>query len=88
MNSKITTALLLAFLLGGCSTYMTPEGSHPYKAAVNQMVEKQTANPDKIVTDAMPIVDGTITANVIETYRKETGKPQEIKNEIQVNIGK
>lgn len=88
MNSKLITTLAVAVFLGGCATYTPPPGSHPYGASVEQMVERQNAYPDKVVTDAMPVVDGTISQNVIETYRKSTGKPQEIKNEIQVNIGK
>lgn len=88
MNSQLITGLMLALFLSGCSTYVSPPGSHPYGAAKADMTERQTAYPDRVVSDQMPVVDGTITENVIETYRRDTGKPQTIKNAIQVNIGK
>lgn len=82
-KSLITTPLL-ALLLSGCvgNAPLPPQGE-----AVNELSQRQTAYPDKVVTDGHAAMDGTIAENVVKNYRKDAADRDAVRNTINVNIG-
>lgn len=78
--------LLLSAALSGCAGYgnsALPKQGEGY----NHVVERQTANPERVVEDGNPPLDGTIAARVVKTYRADAGDRSAVKNTIEVNIG-
>ncbi|MDI3323801.1 hypothetical protein QKW35_05370 [Pontibacterium granulatum] len=78
--------LALCFVVGGCAGY----GNAPWPTqgdAVNEMVEQQTAFPEKVVEAGNPPLDGTIAERVVKTYRADTANRDAVRNTIEVNIG-
>ena len=77
--------LMLTAALVGCYGNSTlPEKGDAY----HEMVERQTAYPDKMVEAGNPPLDGTIAARVVKTYRADAAKRDAVRSTINVNIGK
>lgn len=89
MNSiKLIAACSTALLLAGCST--SSEHTLVMGEAAQQIVTLQTLNPDAPVengTENKSTLDGQIGENIMNTYRISTGEPQNVQNEIEINIG-
>ena len=89
MNSlRIVATCSLVLLLGGCST--TSEHTLVMGDAVATVVTLQTLNPDAAKengTENKSTLDGQIGENILSTYRKATGEPEQVQNEIKINIG-
>ena len=89
MNKVITlTVIGFAVLLQGCGT--TPQHSLQLGGAIEQMTAQQTYNPEAAEQNGTELhgsFDGVTGVNILSTYRTHIDKPQEIKNEIKVNIG-
>ena len=77
----VTGAVLtaLGFTTVGC---VYPE-KQDFGDAVRHMQTVQTATPGAEVTPQ----DGQRIRSVLETYREDISKPQEIRNEITINVG-
>lgn len=87
-NVIIGSVIALAALFQGCSNM--PQHSMQLGSAVEQMTAQQTYNPEAAEqngTELHGTFDGVTGVNVLSTYRTHIDKPQEIKNEIKVNIG-
>ena len=89
MRTIITlTAIPFLALLTACST--NPQESLVLGESVRQVTEMQIQNPDakeQYGTELHGSMDGRMGVNVMNVYRSHIDKPQEVKNEIQVNIG-
>lgn len=80
---------LLMVLMAGCATKPTISQEN-FGASVRQMIEAQTNDPQAARNpdpEAISILDGQQAVEVIEVHRKHVAKPQEIHNEIQINVG-
>ncbi len=81
--------VLLVGLAAGCATKQTVSERN-FGAAVRQMIDAQTHDREAAQNpDPMPVrvLDGGQAAEVIEVHRKDVSKPQEIRNEIHINVG-
>lgn len=76
-----TGALLLT--LGISATGCIYAEKQDFGDAVRHMQTVQTATPSTQVAPQ----DGQRTRAVLRTYREDIAKPQEIKNEITINVG-
>lgn len=89
MNNVIIGSIIaLATLLQGCSN--VPQHSMKLGGAVEQTTAQQTYNPEAVEQNGTELhgsFDGVTGVNILSTYRTHIDKPQEIKNEIKVNIG-
>lgn len=89
MRTIITlTAIPFLALLTACST--NPQESLVFGESVKQVTEMQIMNPDareQYGTEVYGQMDGQMGENAMDVYRSDIDKPQEVKNEIQVNIG-
>lgn len=89
MNNVITLSVIaFTVLLQACSN--VPQHSMQLGGAVEQMTAQQTYNPEAAEQNGTELhgsFDGVTGVNVLSTYRTHIDKPQEIKNEIKVNIG-
>lgn len=76
-----------ATLAGGCAH--GPENvERDYGNSVRHMVESQTANPAAPAdANAIEHGDGQRLNNVIEAYRKDVAKPEDVKRDIVINVG-
>lgn len=84
---KLTAIPFLA-LLTACST--NPQESLVLGDTFRQVTAMQIQNPqaqEQYGTDLHGTMDGRMGVNVMDVYRSHIDKPQEVKNEIQVNIG-
>jgi hypothetical protein len=62
----------------------------PLGSSFEQVTAQQTYNPaasEQHGTELHGSFDGVTGVNILKVYRTHIDKPQEIKNEIQVNIG-
>ena len=90
MNRLITTlSLLLLVVLSGCSA---PQPQHHMRlgAGAEALATEQAFNPmasEENGTQIHGTLDGNTGVNILSTYRSDISKPQEVRNEIQVNIG-
>jgi len=81
-------AICITLSLSACSS--TPQHTMQLGDAVKQLTADQTHNPEASQQHGTQLhgsYDGQTGVNVMSTYRTHIDKPQEIKNEIQVNIG-
>ncbi|MCV6612171.1 MAG: hypothetical protein OIF55_15460 [Amphritea sp.] len=89
MNRLIFTGICTLLLLSqGCSN--NPQQTMELGHAVAKMTELQTLNPDakeQNGTEVHSNMDGQMGENILSTYRDHIDRPQDVKNEIQVNIG-
>jgi type IV pilus biogenesis protein CpaD/CtpE len=90
MNSSktvISVALAAGLALAGCAT--GPETvEKDFGNSVRHMMQVQTANPSAPVDgNALDHGDGQRANSVMEAYRKDVGKPEEVKKEIILNMG-
>ena len=81
LKQVATGAVLVTFGLTiiGC---VYPE-KQDFGEAVRHMQTVQTATPGMEVAPQ----DGQRIRTVLETYREDVAKPQEVKNEITINVG-
>ena len=90
MNSSIIITLsLLALVISGCSTPV-PQRDMRLGAGAEALAAEQAFNPKASEENGTLIhgtLDGPTGVNILSTYRSDISKPQEIRNEIQVNIG-
>lgn len=88
MNNIITLSVIcLALLLQGCTQ---PQHTMQLGGAVQQMTAQQTYNPEASEQNGTELhgsFDGVTGVNILDVYRTHIDKPQEIKNEIQINVG-
>ncbi|UTW04563.1 hypothetical protein KDX31_06050 [Amphritea atlantica] len=89
--NRLTTALSLFILviLAGCSA---PQPQHHMQlgAGAEALAEQQMFNPQASEENGTQIhgsLDGPTGVKILSTYRSDISKPQEVRNEIQVNIG-
>ncbi|WP_370279043.1 hypothetical protein [Pontibacterium sp.] len=75
---------LTAALVGCYGNSTLPEQGEGY----HEMVERQTAYPDKMVEAGNPPLDGTVAARVVKTYRADAAERDSVRSTINVNIGK
>ncbi|WP_261842028.1 hypothetical protein [Aliamphritea ceti] len=83
---KTLMIIAMGLMISGCSSQQRPE----LGSSVQAMIEQQTYNPAATQQNASRdgnSLDGEIGVNVLRKYREAVSKPQEVKNEIQVNIG-
>lgn len=89
MRTLITLATIPCLtLLVACSS--NPQHELVMGDSVRQVTRMQIQNPDaakQYGTELHGAMDGRMGVNVMSTYRTHIDKPQEVKNEIQVNIG-
>ena len=83
---KTLMIIVMGLVIGGCSSQHRPE----LGSSVQAMTEQQTYNPAAAQQNASRdgnSLDGETGVHILRTYRESVGKPKEVKNEIQVNIG-
>ena len=89
MNKLTFTGICSLLVLSlGCSN--NPQQNIELGHAVNKVNELQTLNPDakqQNGTEVHSNMDGQMGENILSTYRDHIDRPQDVKNEIQVNIG-
>lgn len=91
MNSKINGRLGIAasglLVLAACAEPTALEKD--FGNSVRAMVAAQKYTPPAAVQPVpVPIgIDGKKAEQVLRTYRQDVSQPQEIKNEIQINVG-
>ncbi len=87
-NKPYAAALLAAIALSAAGCAQGPVAvEQDYGKSVRQMVELQTANP-AAPADTQPIDhgDGERLNNVIDVYRKDVGKPESVRENIELEI--
>lgn len=83
---KMAAFCSVAALVTGCAGYgnsALPDQGEAY----HEMFTKQTANPERIVQDGHPPLDGAIAERVVKTYRADAADRGSVRNTIQVNVG-
>ena len=85
--TSVSVALLL---MAGCATKQTVSERN-FGAAVRQMINAQiydpkaAQNPDP---EPVKVLDGEHASQILEIHRQHVAKPEEIHNEIQINVGR
>lgn len=87
LNTLSSAAVLAAIALAtGCAQGPVAV-ENDYRKSVNQMVELQTANPAAPAdTNAVDHGDGERLNKVMEVYRKDVGKPESVREDIELEI--
>lgn len=83
------SAALFVTLLSGCATKPTISERN-FGAAVKQMIQAQTYDlkaAQEPEPEPVRVLDGEHAAQIIEVYQKDVAKPEEVRNEIQINVG-
>ena len=80
---KRTAAGALVIALGLSATGCLYADKEGFGDSVRHMQTVQTATPGRQVAPQ----DGERMREVLKTYREDIAKPQEIKNEITINVG-
>lgn len=87
---KLTTMTGVALaaslgLIAGCA-YGPAAVEADYGNSVRHMVQAQTINPAPVDTHAIEGSDGQRLNTVLETYRKDVSKPEDVKKDIIINV--
>lgn len=83
---KSAAALAAMTLVAGCAQGPV-NVENDYRKSVQQMVELQTANPSAPAdTNAVDHGDGERLNKVMEVYRKDVGKPESVREDIELEI--
>lgn len=71
----------------GCAT--GPEAvENDFGNSVRQMTEAQTVNPSAPMdVEAIDHGDGQVIENVVQAYRKDVAKREDVKQDIVINVG-
>lgn len=86
LQTQVLVVLVLSVFVTGCAGYGNPASSE-LGAGYDEVVERQTAYPDRIVQDGSPVLDGAIAERVVKTYRADSANRQAVRNTINVNLG-
>jgi|GEM_PF-1617579 len=91
MNSLklITLTIVLGFLVGCSSIWLGNDESREPEMGVayNDLMKRQTANPNRQPKGEPATQDGQKAVNSLEAYRADGGQPADVGKEIHVNIG-
>lgn len=92
-NQKIITAsgsvTLLVALMTGCGQGPTLSERN-YGVSVRQMIRAQIYDPEAAANpspDPVNVRDGKLGSRIIEAYRGDVAAPQEVKQDITINVG-
>ena len=86
---SVVTALIVVSLTSGCATEPTATEAD-FGNSVRQMIRAQTYNPDTLENPSREPVtglDGEYAEAVVDAYKGDIAKPEQVRNEIQINVG-
>ena len=90
--NKTITGLAVTFLLGTLGACATGETAteRDFGNSVRQMTQAQTLNPLPESPAAAPTIDGDgeRVDNVLEAYRENISKPDDVKQDIVIDLGR
>lgn len=78
---------LLVALMTGCGPTLSERN---YGVSVRQMVRAQIYDPEAAANpspDPVNVRDGKLGRQIIEAYRADVAAPQEVKQDITINVG-
>ncbi len=81
------SATLLAALMTGCAPTLSERN---YGVSVRQMTRAQTYDPEAAANpspDPANVRDGKLGSLIIEAYLADVAAPQEVKQDITINVG-
>jgi len=83
-----TTAAIAIGLAGGCASHSALEND--FGKSVRHMTRSQTLNPAPVSPAESSTVDGDgdRLMNVLDAYREDVSKPEDVSQDIVVNVGR
>ena len=83
---KILLALAVAPILGGCTAYPTTEVD--FGNSVRSMIRNQRVVAGAVDTSPVEQTDGERAGNVLEIYRQDVSRPDEVEQPLVINVGR
>ena len=88
MGTGLTVLVVICAAAAGCA--QVPTQDEHFGDSVRQMIRNQTDNPqagDSVDRNATSL-DGRKGEAVLEVYREDVAKPEDLPAQIQINVGK
>jgi type IV pilus biogenesis protein CpaD/CtpE len=86
---SVLASLIVVALASGCAT--EPSGvEEDFGTSVRQMIRAQTYDPSTLENPSREPVtglDGEYAEAVVDAYKGDIAKPEQVRNEIEINVG-